>query len=678
MQFLYPGFLWALLALAIPVIIHLFSFRKYRTIYFSNVAFLREVQEESSARNRLRHLLVLIARMLALAFLVFAFAQPILPQQDDNVRQGARTVSVYIDNSFSMDASGAEVDLLQQAKEMAIALADGYQETDRFQLLTNDFEGRHQRLTDREQFKALVAEVAVSPAVRTLEQVEERMEQATQGEEQPDFYFLSDFQASTANLEPDTGHQIYLLPLSARGQANLSIDSVWSAAPVQMVQQPATLMVKITNHGNQPVEDGTLSLVVNGERKAVGSFSLEAESSVVDTLTFTVTAAGWNGATVSVTDYPITFDDEYSVSFFAPDVLKVMAIQDEQSPYMQALQNQEVLEVQTTRSTQVDYSRMDEYRLVILNQLNGLSSGLVSALTAYVEQGGNLLVYPGTNADLAAYESLLRPLTGAALLPLQEKAQQVQSLSLEDRFFAEVFTSWPENVQLPGVKRMYPIDRPARSRLMALLTLQDGSTYLGKAVYGNGSVVVCGAPLQSDYSDLPRHALFAIIAVQAALEGNSRQPLSFVLGQDEAITITEQLLQDQPVHLRAQRADAGVDFIPPQQPVGRNTIIRFSGTLDMMPTPGLYELYKPGNTDVLSLLAFNYDRTESALQYLSSEDLQTLYPGANVQVIEGDDASLSIQAGINSRGISLWKLCVILALSFLAAEVLLLRLLPAR
>lgn len=678
MQFLYPGFLWALLALAIPVIIHLFSFRKYRTIYFSNVAFLREVQEESSARNRLRHLLVLIARMLALAFLVLAFAQPILPKQDDTIRQGARTVSVYIDNSFSMDASGAEVDLLQQAKEMAVALADGYRETDRFQLLTNDFEGRHQRLADREQFKALVAEVTISPAVRTLEQVEERMEQATQGEQQPDFYFLSDFQASTTTLDPDTGHQIYLLPLSARGQANLSIDSVWSPAPVQMVQQAATLMVKVTNHGNQPIEDGTLSLIVNGERKAVGSFSLDAESSVVDTLSFTVTEAGWNGATISLSDYPITFDDEYAVSFFAPDVLKVVVVQDELSPYIQALQNQEVLEVLTVRSTQVDYSRLNEYRLVILNQLNNLSTGLVAALLQYVEQGGNLLVYPGTQADLPGYESLLRPLTGAALLPLNDKAQQVQSISLEDRFFADVFTSWPDNVQLPAVTRMYPIDKPARSRLTALMTLQDGSTFLGKAVYGNGSVVVCSAPLQPDFSDLSRHALFAIIAVQAALEGNSRQPLSFVLGKDESITISEQLLQDQPVHLRAKESDAGVDFIPPQQPVGRNTIIRFSGTLDMMPTPGLYELYKPGNTDVLSLLAFNYDRSESALKYLNSEELQALYPAANVQVIEAGDANLSEQAGINSRGISLWKLCVILALSFLAAEVLLLRLLPAR
>src|SRR6187551_2784529 len=79
MQFLYPAFLWALSALAIPIILHLFYFRRYKKVYFSNLRFLREVKEETSARNRLRNLLILIARLLAMAFIILAFAQPFIP-----------------------------------------------------------------------------------------------------------------------------------------------------------------------------------------------------------------------------------------------------------------------------------------------------------------------------------------------------------------------------------------------------------------------------------------------------------------------------------------------------------------------------------------------------------------------------------------------------------------------
>jgi hypothetical protein len=68
MQFVYPAFLFALLAVAIPVIIHLFHFRRFRKVYFSDVSFLRQLSDESKKQSRLKHWLVLAARMLAVAF----------------------------------------------------------------------------------------------------------------------------------------------------------------------------------------------------------------------------------------------------------------------------------------------------------------------------------------------------------------------------------------------------------------------------------------------------------------------------------------------------------------------------------------------------------------------------------------------------------------------------------
>ena len=79
MKFAYPEFLYALFAIAIPIIIHLFNFRKFKKIYFSNVEFLKEVQQETQAKSKLKHLLILLSRILAIVFLVFAFAQPFIP-----------------------------------------------------------------------------------------------------------------------------------------------------------------------------------------------------------------------------------------------------------------------------------------------------------------------------------------------------------------------------------------------------------------------------------------------------------------------------------------------------------------------------------------------------------------------------------------------------------------------
>ena len=140
MQFLYPSFLFALATLAIPIIIHLFYFRRFKTVYFTNVRFLREVKEESSSRRKLRNLLVLLARCLAVAFLVFAFAQPFIPRNTDGVKKGEQVASIYIDNSFSMNALSKDLALLEKAKLKAHEIVEAYANDDKFQILTNDFE----------------------------------------------------------------------------------------------------------------------------------------------------------------------------------------------------------------------------------------------------------------------------------------------------------------------------------------------------------------------------------------------------------------------------------------------------------------------------------------------------------------------------------------------------------
>ena len=108
MVFAQPLFLIALTALAIPVIIHLFNFRKYKKVYFTNVKFIAEIKQETKKRSQLKHLLILLARLLAIACLVMVFAQPYLPssiQQKKN--KGSQAVSIYIDNSFSMEGLSA-------------------------------------------------------------------------------------------------------------------------------------------------------------------------------------------------------------------------------------------------------------------------------------------------------------------------------------------------------------------------------------------------------------------------------------------------------------------------------------------------------------------------------------------------------------------------------------------
>src|SRR4051812_4148008 len=116
MNFLYPGFLFALLAIAIPIVIHLFNFRKFKKIYFSNVQFLKEAKEQSSSHEKLKNLLVLLSRILAIIFLVLAFARPFISSGLRSSPSLRNVVSIYIDNSYSMETVNKEGSLLDEAK----------------------------------------------------------------------------------------------------------------------------------------------------------------------------------------------------------------------------------------------------------------------------------------------------------------------------------------------------------------------------------------------------------------------------------------------------------------------------------------------------------------------------------------------------------------------------------
>jgi L-asparagine transporter-like permease len=145
MQFVYPSFLFALFAIAIPIIIHLFHFRRYKKIVFSDLRFLKQVQEQNKAKQKLKDWLVLLSRILAIIFLVLAFAQPFLPADNATTLKGRKAISIFVDNSFSMNNEGKEGNLLEAAKNKARAIVNAYGNDDQFQILSQDLEGRHQR-----------------------------------------------------------------------------------------------------------------------------------------------------------------------------------------------------------------------------------------------------------------------------------------------------------------------------------------------------------------------------------------------------------------------------------------------------------------------------------------------------------------------------------------------------
>src|SRR4030095_4499548 len=102
MSFLYPAFLAGAVAIALPIVLHLLRRDVAPEVPFTAVHLLRKSPVERSKRRRLRDLILLAVRVVALLLLATAFARPYRA----NAATGAPLVIVAVDRSYSMTAPG--------------------------------------------------------------------------------------------------------------------------------------------------------------------------------------------------------------------------------------------------------------------------------------------------------------------------------------------------------------------------------------------------------------------------------------------------------------------------------------------------------------------------------------------------------------------------------------------
>ncbi len=672
MQFLYPSFLWALMALAIPIIIHLFYFRRFKRVLFTNVKYLKEIKEETSNRNRLKNLLVLLSRCLAVAGLVFAFAQPYLPT-GDRIKSGINHISVFVDNSFSMTAARQDIPLLDFAKDKARLIINSYSEEDKFQVLTHDFEGKHQRFVSKEDALAFVDEIQITPTVQMVDKIVKRQHQLMETVSGNKIsYIISDFQKSISDFSTitDTTMEVNLLPLQSVNQKNISVDSVWFDGPIPFFNQNNKLVVRVRNNSGEDSEQVKLSFKKDGQDKPIGIVDIPANSVITDTVSVNVDKAGWHEGIVSVTDYPIQFDDEYYIAFPVPDTIKALFINESGSnrfmdalfdgvPYF-SLANQNV--------NQLQYQQFVNFDLIILNDLKNISSGLNNELSQYLKSGGKVLIFPGKTSDIPSYNNFMAINGAGTIIGTNKSVKEMASINTEEFIFSDVYINTSKNLKLPKTTLSFDINNSASGLQEKLLVYRDGTSYLNKYKVGDGQLFVCAAPLDKESNDLVYNAeVFVPLIYKMAITTTKHKNLSYTISNNLAIE-TDNLRQSGDYVYKIKNEK--LEFIPGQIPSGNKITLEVD---DQVKSAGFYDLML--NDQVTGKLAFNYNRRESDMSLYDESALAPLVNHNTKLKIMNDalQANISTSIAEKDRGVVLWKWFLIAALVFLAIEALLLR-----
>lgn len=670
MNFLYPGFLFALLAIAIPIAIHLFNFRKFKKVYFSNVQFLKEAREQNASREKLKHLLVLFSRILAIIFLVLAFARPFIPLSSGSNPDGRNLINVYVDNSYSMETVNKEGSLLDEAKRKAREIVAAYQLNDRFQLITNDFEGRHQRQVNKEEFLQLLDEVKISPVSRSLQQVLNKLQGSNTGNQQKIAYLLSDFQQSFVGSKPvQAGQDVRytFIKLNANSLPNIAVDSVWSLSPVHQPNQAERLVVQLHNYGEEDAADIPLKLNINGQQKAISNVRVPAGKSVTDTLSFSGLQQGWQKGSLQIKDFPLTFDDQLDFTFRVSTAMNILHIGGDLSqPFVKSLFAADPYFKLTEMSeANIKYSAFPEYSLIVLSGLKQPSSGLAQQLKSYVQHGGSVVIFPDLDANSAVYTPFLNALSLPGVKQLNAGPAITSSMDPKHPIFKDVFDQIPANLDLPVVSRYFSYIEQNTTPKQSILQLPLNQFLFARYNLGAGKMYLSATSLDTKDGNLAKHPVFVPLLFRIAFASAKEQPLYYTVGKSS-------LLEQQKINLGANQSlllkAKDFEVIPEVRQTPDKTLLYIA---DQVRKAGFYELKKADS--LLAIVAFNDNRTESDMHYATEQALSNLFGKQQVSVYNSQKDALSLNIQAKNNSIELWKLCLILAVVFLAIEILLIR-----
>jgi len=692
-SFLNPGFLWALPVASIPVLIHFLSRRRLPEVPFPTVMFLRALEPREIRRLRLRELLLLLFRTLALLLLVGAFARPSVEPRGA-ATHAATAVAVVLDDSESMGARDEQArPRIEGARERGLRIVDAARAGDEIAITTTTGPDAplSNRSGDRVRLTRLVGQIRATwlPGKTAAALERARRFLGRSALRSRELYVIGDFQATEFTREAReklsliarSGARVYLLPVVASRVPNHAIEDVDPELRPGPEGKGLEMRARLVNHADAPSE----RLAVRARREDTliggGDVSLLPDESRWASLPidWRAGAAGAEAASdpraksavVVESDVDaLAGDDRHYAVLGEPRRLRVLRIVESREgappPRFTALaldpsqdgKGGYAVEAGTPASL-LGINRA-RYDVVILEDIASLSGDAETRLRAFLREGGGLVIALGPHADLDYYGKKLFPSMIDLAVDGTERAAEGQAFELRARV--------PAHPILEGLSLR--VGSPlTQSRLTALARGRITSSRAEAVVSTAGGLpVVVAAPqvavflgsLADDWGDLPYSGAFVPL-VRGLVDHAART------SSPEAF---DRALVGQPPAARLEAAPSGPVVVRgPESYRSQATVVSdgsgFRAVADAPATvPGFY-VFEVGARDAATV-AVNPDPIESDLRIVPVDSLETGTPNPPRALLT--TSSLLAHLRDTRQGRELWLLFLLGAGLCLAAE----------
>lgn len=674
MTFLNPGLLIGLAAVALPILIHLLSRRRYPLIDFSSLRFLKKLQRQQMRRLRLRQWLLLLLRTLAILLIVAAFARPTLRAHLGwgILSTGRIGMAIVIDASASMQSKSLEGSSFQQAKTAAKTLISLMNPGDRTIVVLARGEPEPLTQSPSSEDDALLQALEDTRAWDGGADLAAALNAAVQqlGSAQDfrrEIYVLSDF-ASTAELpNPPENANLFFVQITPESPENLSVKDVRVVSEIIEPGQPVEIKITLANFGLKDRDDVYYSIFLNGSRVGEDVVSLAAGGEVKRHHQVLPEDTDLQEGMVQIEEMDVlAADNRAYYCFSVPERLDVLLVGDESTcreirlALSPASQKKSLIFLKSAGRENWDTQPISRYDVIIFCDPPDFSKAQSSRLAHFVERGGGLLILPGSHMDAAAINRDLLAKLGTP--KWGEKMGQPGR--------RESFLSWQEpdlNSPLlrgilrlgshPSTPRFYQTLRLVGQEGDAPIYFSNGMPFLTETIFGQGRVILCASSPEQNWSDWAQRGIFAPLLHRLVLQlaGTSRERcqslwagaiLKVPTGSAAGASASLSLPDGQQVKLPPQVLGQKAAYIQPA-----------------LAQAGIYHL-KAGQTSHLA--AVNIPSEESTLK---QADLREVYPGwYDARVRSSPPERLAETVRQSRYGRELWKLALIACLCVLLLE----------
>lgn len=710
MTFLNPFVLFGLAAAAIPILIHLLNKRKLRTIDFSTLAFLKELQRSTMRRITVRQWLLLALRTLLIVMLVLAFARPALRGSFGTAGSHAATsVVIILDNTASMALSNEQGTHLDQAKERARQIAALLEPQDDAAVIrlgdlplpAPPVPVHDPLLTLRTIDETLLSRRhrTVDDALRTAAAVLSASKNANK-----EVYVLTDGQRSTlrrpverndAGPEPLFGPDVrfFIAPSAVTPAENWGIRAVTMPDGLLLPGKPVSVRATIVNYGTRRAEDRIVTLSSGGTTLMQKGLSLDGGETGTAEFTITPERSGFISGDVTLEHDAFEADDSRSFAFHVPERLRIVLVTPDEiaARYITAaltvpntLSASGATDVRRLSVPQLSAAGIDDAGLVILAGVPALSDGQRTLLRDHVAAGGAMVFFPGqdTAAVVLRYlESFGLP-AGAVVQAPADAPMRFGSADLAHPLFRGMFDGAQRKervLESPDIRTAYAL--PLRKEIRPVISLSNGIPFLWVRELSRGRILGFAVPARPGWSDLTSAGLFVPLLYQSSLYLSSLASLeamsaSYTAGEPAefpgSMLVGRGALSPELTLMDPERRPAPLRSYARSN--GDGSITRILTAADL-PSAGLYRIIAGRDTVGIAAAALSERESETALAAPSESVADIARLGAtagNVAVIApGEPMAESVRK--SRYGTELWYGFAAAALLLGLAEMLVAR-----